>query len=281
MTAANLHQTEPKQIITMHPAGIDNSAVVASDNSRVTGGTSWRKTRVGGMVMGPEKLVQHDPIRREGFTESVFEYLRAEIISLRIPPDTRISIDSLARKLGVSQTPIREALRQLEAIGLVTKQHYVGYCSAPKLSRRQFDDLYEIRLQLEPYAARRAAERIDEETLARLRRLAAEMQPTPSQASYDHFAGQDSQLHNIVAATSGNLIIHDTLERLNLHFHIFRLRFHRNVTTEAVAEHAMLIDALGRRDPAGAELAMRTHIERSYQRLAAYAAAEGENGLSD
>ena len=55
--------------------------------------------------------------RSQGFVEEVFGVIRADIMSLRIPPDTRISIDSLARELGVSQTPIREALSMLEATG--------------------------------------------------------------------------------------------------------------------------------------------------------------------
>src|SRR3954454_14271282 len=98
--------------------------------------------------------------RSQGFVEEVFELIRADIMSLRIPPDTRISIDSLARELGVSQTPIREALSMLEAIGLVTKRHFVGYCSAPQLNRKQLDELYEVRLLIEPYAARCAAQRM-------------------------------------------------------------------------------------------------------------------------
>src|SRR5262245_65960577 len=83
--------------------------------------------------------------RSQGFVDEVYELIRADIMSLRIPPDTRISIDSLARQLGVSQTPIREALSRLEATGLVTTQHFVGYCSAPQLIRRQLDELSELR----------------------------------------------------------------------------------------------------------------------------------------
>ena len=211
------------------------------------------------------------PIRREqGFAEKVFDVLRSDIVSLRIPPDTRISIDNLARELGVSQTPIREALRQLEAMGLVTKKHYVGYCSAPKLSRRQFDDLYEMRLQLEPYAARRAAERLGDAQLAELRKLAGTMQPGAARPSFEAFAEEDAHLHDIVAKASGNALIQDTLGRLHLHFHIFRLRLPGVVITKAMAEHETLVQALVARDAEGAEQAMREHIERSYQRLSAF-----------
>jgi DNA-binding GntR family transcriptional regulator len=209
--------------------------------------------------------------RRQGFVDEVYELIRADIMSLRIPPDTRISIDSLARQLGVSQTPIREAMSRLEATGLVVKQLFVGYCSAPQLSRKQLDELYELRLLLEPYAARCAAERMDEEQLRNVAALAKSMEPADSRTSYDRFAVQDSQLHDLIAAGSGNHLVREALARLHVHLHIFRLRFHGEVTKEACAEHARLVAALLRRDGARAEAAMRAHIEKSYRRLKAYA----------
>src|SRR6478752_5822198 len=190
--------------------------------------------------------------RSQGFVDEVYELIRADIMSLRIPPDTRISIDSLARQLGVSQTPIREALSRLEATGLVTKQHFVGYCSAPQLDRKALDELYELRLLLEPYAARCAAERMDESQLEAVARLAKAMEPGESRKSYDRFAVQDSELHDLIAVGSGNPLIRDALARLHTHLHIFRLRFHSEVTKEAYSEHGELIDALANRKPAAA-----------------------------
>jgi DNA-binding GntR family transcriptional regulator len=209
--------------------------------------------------------------RSHGFVEEIYDIIRADIMSLRIPPDTRISIDSLARELGVSQTPIREALSMLEAIGLVTKQRYVGYCSAPQLNRRQWQELYEARMLLEPFAARCAATRMTAEALAHLAKLAEEMKPDADPMSYDRFADRDSALHDLIAAGSGNSIIRESLARLHSHLHIFRLRSHSDVTTEAYGEHAKLIDALARRDADAAETAMREHLEKSYQRLAPFA----------
>ena len=211
--------------------------------------------------------------RSQGFVEEVFGLIRADIMSLRIPPDTRISIDSLARELGVSQTPIREALSMLEAIGLVTKRHYVGYCSAPQLDRRQLDELYEVRLLIEPYAAKCAATRISDADLQSLCELAQSMEPGESRTSYDRFADQDSKLHDMIAIGSGNRLIQDSLARLHAHLHIFRLRFHSEVTREAYVEHASLIEALRKRNPAKAEAAMRIHIEKSYKRLIPFARA--------
>ncbi|MGH8258336.1 MAG: GntR family transcriptional regulator, partial [Steroidobacteraceae bacterium] len=209
--------------------------------------------------------------RPSGFVTEVFEIIRADLMSLRIAPDTRISIDRLARELGVSQTPIREALSMLEAMGLVTRRRFAGYCSAPQLNGRQLDELYEVRLLIEPHAAARAAERMSDAQLRQIRELARSMEPGKSRTSYDRFAVQDSELHDLIARASGNPLIQQSLARLHAHLHIFRLHFHSEVTTEARAEHARLIDALTRRDPAKAEAAMRRHIEKSYRRMVPFA----------
>jgi DNA-binding GntR family transcriptional regulator len=155
----------------------------------------------------------------------------------------------------------------LEAMSLVTRRRFAGYCSAPQLNTRQLDELYEVRLLIEPYGAARAAERMSAAQLEQIRDLARRMEPGASRTSYDRFAVQDSELHDLLAGASGNPLIQDSLARLHAHLHIFRLRFHSEVTTEACAEHATLIEALTRRDPQEAEAAMRLHIEKSYNRM--------------
>jgi DNA-binding GntR family transcriptional regulator len=203
--------------------------------------------------------------RSHGLVDAVYAIIRADIMSLKIPPDTRISVDNLARELGVSQTPIREALSILEANGLVSKKHLVGYCTAPKLSRKQLEELYHIRLLIEPFTARRAAERMSDEELDKLRTLMQSADGPPP--SYNLIADQDREFHEIVARGSGNDLMEETLGKLHTHVHILRLNFHRGGTAEAVAEHLLVMQALQRRNPGEAETAMREHIEKSYQRL--------------
>ncbi|MER1966678.1 GntR family transcriptional regulator [Castellaniella sp. GW247-6E4] len=208
--------------------------------------------------------------RPSGLVDEVYARIRADIMALKIAPDAHISIDSLARELGVSQTPIREALSMLEATGLVTKQHLVGYCAVPKLNRTQFETLYELRLLLEPYAASKAARHMTPAILEQLRQLSQDMQPDPDgdqRAFYNRFADNDSEFHALLAETSGNPLIAETLARLHVHMHIFRLRFHTEVTTEAYAEHSVIIEALEKGDAQAASGAMRAHLESSYRRL--------------
>ncbi|MGE0800366.1 MAG: GntR family transcriptional regulator [Lautropia sp.] len=211
-----------------------------------------------------------EPIRRSGLVEAVYARIRADIMSVKIPPATRISVDQLARELGVSQTPIREALGMLEASGLVIRQHLIGYCTGPKLNRAQIDQLYEIRLMLEPAAARLAAQKMSDAALAELAALEHRMDPDPADASrtaYERYADDDAEFHDRIAQGSGNRLIAESLARLHAHLHIFRLRHDGDVTRDTFEEHRQILRALQARSPRAAEKAMREHFQRSYRRL--------------
>jgi len=203
--------------------------------------------------------------------EEVYGVLFAQIMSLQIAPGARITIDALARELGVSPTPVREALGRLEGEGLIHKTHLVGYRAAPQLSRRQFDDLYDLRLLLEPYAAAKAAENISDESLAELVAIGHEMTAGEHDGplAYGRFAQLDQRFHDEIARAGGNELVEEALDRLHTHVHLFRLMYHANVTQGALKEHAALIAALQDRDGPRAARLMRTHIERSRARFAA------------
>jgi DNA-binding GntR family transcriptional regulator len=208
--------------------------------------------------------------RSKGLADDVYEAIFNKLMGLEIAPSARISVDGLVRQLGVSHTPIREALGRLEGEGLVVKTHLVGYSAAPQITRQRFDELYELRLLLEPDAARRAARCVDvgrmqklTETAERMRNIGASRE----RLSYAGFARLDADLHDQIMEIAGNELIRDTLEHLHTHFHIFRLMFHARVTEEALTEHEALLVALSSGDDVGAERAMRQHIERSRARL--------------
>ncbi|MFE9356264.1 GntR family transcriptional regulator [Streptomyces olivaceoviridis] len=93
---------------------------------------------------------------RTSVRESVFQALMALLMDHALKPGAKLSIDGLARELGVSQTPVREALARCESEGLVVHRPDVGYLAAPLLDQAGLNDLYDIRLLLEPTAAERA-----------------------------------------------------------------------------------------------------------------------------
>jgi DNA-binding GntR family transcriptional regulator len=208
--------------------------------------------------------------RHKGLADDVYGAIFNKLMSLEIAPGSRITVDGLVRELEVSHTPIREALGRLEGEGLVVKTHLVGYSATPQITRRHFDELYELRLLLEPDAARRAAARIDEKSMRKLTDTAEQMRRLDGgreRGKYAAFARLDAELHDHILDIAGNALVRETLAHLHTHFHIFRLMFNARVTEEALGEHETLLVALSSGDEQGAERAMREHIERSRQRL--------------
>jgi DNA-binding GntR family transcriptional regulator len=207
--------------------------------------------------------------RHRGLAEDVYGAIFNKLMSLEIPPGARITVDGLVRELEVSQTPIREALGRLEGEGLVVKTHLVGYSASPQITRERFDQIYELRLLLEPESARRAAQRISEDQMRKLSDAAERMRKLDSRerSSSSRFARLDAEFHDKIMEIAGNALIRDTLTHLHTHFHIFRLMFHALVTEAALGEHESVLAALSSRDEIEAERAMRDHIERSHQRL--------------
>lgn len=204
--------------------------------------------------------------------DEVYNSVYAQLMSQKILPGSRISIDNLARELGVSQTPVREALSRLEAQGLIVKTHLIGFSAAPQIDRARYDQLHEMRLLLEPFVARKAATNIDAEQLATLERLATEMRGEGGRevTSYSDFAQLDGEFHDTIARACGNELMRETLANLHTHIHLFRLFPHSGATTKANSEHADLLAALVAHDPAAAEKAMRNHVKRSYARFSTY-----------
>lgn len=210
--------------------------------------------------------------------ERAYDHLLAMLMSLEIAPGERIAIDSVARQLGISQTPIREALSQLEAEKLVSKMPNVGYRASPQMSREEVRDLYTLRQLIEPYAAARAAEAMTEELIAILEAIDRDMSGVVAgdALAYSRFAEADAMLHRLIATGSGNRLIADTIERLHAHLHIFRALYRTNAPQEAAAEHRAIIDALVAHDPKAAEHAVRAHLERSQERMDSVLAAAPE-----
>jgi len=208
--------------------------------------------------------------RHKGLADDVYEAIFNKLISLEITPGARITVDGLVRELEVSHTPIREALGRLEGEGLVVKTHLFGYSAAPQITRRRFDELYELRLLLEPDGARRAARQTSKKQLTKLKDAAGRMSKLGSsreRQGYSGFARLDADFHDQIMEIAGNELIRDTLAHLHTHFHIFRLMYHARVTEEALSEHKELLTALSAGREAEAERAMRRHIERSRERL--------------
>ncbi|AUW57779.1 GntR family transcriptional regulator [Sphingobium sp. SCG-1] len=208
--------------------------------------------------------------RRNAVGDDVYEALLTQLITLRIAPGERISVDALVRDFGVSQTPIRAALIRLETEGLVLRKHNAGYSAAPIPSGERFRGMYEFRMMLEPAAAALATERMNEAQRAELTAMITAMEAClaePGDPSYGRFAILDARFHEIIAEACGNENIIEALGRIYAHMHLIRLGHQTAVTEAAVKEHAAIWTAMAAGDANAAADAMRHHIAVSQTRM--------------
>ena len=191
-------------------------------------------------------------------------------MDLKLVPGARINMDALARQLSVSITPIREALSRLESLGLVEKLPMRGFTATPLLTAQQFEDLYEVRILLEPVAARHAAERIGP---AQSQGLLLELESSPSADALNNYDGyrafmaHDARFHELIHVAGGNQMITDALRRLHSHLHLFRLGYERRSGAAAAAEHRAIYSATASGRGEEASYLMTRHLESARDRL--------------
>lgn len=208
--------------------------------------------------------------QRQVLSDDVYETVKGLIMDGVVEPATRLNIDALTRELGISQTPIRESLARLESDGLVLKEPLRGYRVSHRLSRPEFEDLFEFRLQIEPWAAGRAADRADEDALQGLDGELGSLSEIPDKAEYDSykaFAAHDQRFHDLVLATAGNETARQAFARTHCHLHLFRLYYAGGIGAPAFREHKRIVTAIRQGDSAQAADAMRAHIESSRERF--------------
>jgi DNA-binding GntR family transcriptional regulator len=226
--------------------------------------------------------------------DEAYSRLKSRIMRSELAPGAKLSIDGLAKQLAFSHTPIREALARLESEGLLARRPLSGYTVEPLLSAAEFADLFEIRMLLEPLAARRAAERAllagsgrgsDGAAAPIVGGVAAEAAalldqartPVPSADKLD-FTEADARFHNAVAELSGSVQLSKAIRRLDAHLHLHRAYIEPESIGETEVEHVAVAEAIIGQQPLAAEEAMRRHLERSRvrHRAAFEAAAEAD-----
>jgi DNA-binding GntR family transcriptional regulator len=191
----------------------------------------------------------------------VCDLLRSRIIANELPYGAKLTEDSLAKELGVSRTPVREAFNRLAQEGLVTVFPGRGAFVAT-LSFSDMVQLLEIRETLEGMAARLATNRLTKTNLGKLRRkMEVELEKAVGN-DYTGYLDVDRQFHESVISASGNQHLSQLMKSLRDRIQMLR---HRSVILPGRAhksfqEHLQIIDALATRDPDLAEERIRTHI---------------------
>ncbi|GAB3570702.1 GntR family transcriptional regulator [Amycolatopsis endophytica] len=206
-------------------------------------------------------------------SEMAYDSVREKILSGEFPPGSVINQATLARAIGISTTPLREALRRLKAEGLVELDAHRD-AHVAELRAEEARDLLEMRRSLDPLAASLAAERRSRSDIAEIRDALAGLEPLPGNPGYEHLL-RHRRFHRAIYRASHNDLLIDALEGLwDKADRYRRLALEAERTPGARArtseEHRMLMECVAAGDGDGAAAVMREHIDTSLGAQAAW-----------
>ena len=208
-------------------------------------------------------------------TNDVYELLRQKILEHSIPPATKINILQLSKDLGVSATPIREALRLLQGDNLLVATSNKGYATTETLDLKGVRDLFELRLLIEPWAARIAASNRLQNPGVELNNEIASFNSKSGSIQHEMF-GHDTRFHKAILGTTGNETVIQAFEQAHCHLHLFRMYRDGWDWKTSIEQHKAIAQAISNGDPAAAEEAMRNHLNSAYSRFIAVMPKDGE-----
>ena len=214
-----------------------------------------------------DQLIDH-----ENLDDKIYARIRLMLAERRIMPGERINVDRIARNLGVSRTPVVNALKRLR------QEHVVEWVLRRGVYVRQFTTrelarLFEVREMLEGLAARRAAVRISRDEVERMVAGFRALDLSGHGLALEQYIAEDRAFHLRLLALAENAYLAHAMESVNLMIFTYQMGLARP-PAETVKEHWTILAALRKRDPDASEAAMRLHLRRSRERLDRQADAE-------
>lgn len=213
--------------------------------------------------------------------QEVADRLRAMIQARELQAGEWIDEVSLTAALGISRTPLREALKVLVAEGLLRIEPRRG-CFVNELSARDLDDIFPLMAMLEGRCAYEAACKVTDQDLLRLEPMHQQLQAHASAGDIDQYYATNAQIHEAVQGLADNRWLSDLIDNLRK---VLSLSRHKSLAypgrmNESCAEHLAIFAALKARDPEGAEAVTRKHLMRQLDALHALQKQDVSEGAS-
>lgn len=200
-----------------------------------------------------------------GSVDNIYQQVRSMAAGFEFKPEERINESELSRQLGVSRTPLREALNRLVAEGLLTAREGRGFfCRA--LVPEQIVQLYELRLAIEAEAAWRAVERASDQEITELGGFLSSIAPDyDNRSPAREIVSLDEAFHLRLAALSQNNELVHALENINERLRYVRWISMRHKVDITHAAHQAIFECLRARDGLACVAQMRAHVEKSLE----------------
>jgi DNA-binding GntR family transcriptional regulator len=218
-----------------------------------------------------QTVAQLPALSRRRTSDHVYEALRTAILSRSFAPGQRLNVHAIAKEMGVSLTPVKDALTRLEADAIVEIRPRSGTFVAV-LQPDDVADAFEIRCALECLAAEKALARATSADVQRLRQLAqAIAEPSDDSRARLTHAARNAEFHKLIVALSGSRRLVQMYESLDAHIQIARVHLgHGDWKTRLASEleeHLAVVAAFDQGDAEGLVAALRSHIRRAADSL--------------
>lgn len=212
-----------------------------------------------------------DKLTLVSLREGAYEILRKRILNHDYPPGFRLDLATLEAQLGVSRTPLKEALHRLEVEGLVEIRPRRGTFVA-EIDPTEVAETFDVRRVLELYAVELAVQQASSAEIAELRARIADMRRLRKTDDFQSFIDQyillDHEFHRFIVNLAHNKRLAEIHQQIDVHVQIARLRqkFTKADLESTEAEHEAILQAFERRDVQALLKALNEHIERSKAR---------------
>ena len=209
-------------------------------------------------------MVMNNPENpHKGKSEKAYLEIKNYIIALKSSPNEPLSEVKLAAQLGMSRTPVREALKRLENEGMLVSYGKRGtFINIP--TKEEIKDIFQVRLFLETAATELAASRLD---MDQLKEFENQIRRFGEGKGKGDFVELGRRFHFFIIEGSGNKVLMEILRNLYTKLDMIRLFSYGFRRTEAVDEHLEIIKALQKRDEALSRACMQKHLENAFNTL--------------
>ncbi|MCU0560220.1 MAG: GntR family transcriptional regulator [Desulfobacterales bacterium] len=213
----------------------------------------------------------------ENLDQKAYQMLKSMIVERQLLPGAKIAQEKLAEDLGISRTPLINALKLLEQDKLVQSVPRRGFF-VRHFNKREMISIFELREVLEGLAARRAAENITDRQIERLHGFFAQFNGAHRIDDFKAYAKEDRLFHTFLIEVGAKEFLKSILETYNLISYSYQWDSSEGLIQspdETLCDHRAVIDAISRRDAESAEICMRRHLGKSVALLKEQLAAEG------
>jgi DNA-binding GntR family transcriptional regulator len=209
-----------------------------------------------------------DKVYRKGARAKVNEELKQSIIEGKLRPGARLLEGELAEKMGVSRTPVREALAQLEKEQIIKRLHPRGY-KVSELNHQHIDDIFGLREVLESYAGVLAIERITKEDIKKLESIISRSEQQFEKESMSDILELNATFHRTISEASGNNMLTQFLDQIGNHVLRYRalLIQQRSLYPQVISDHRRIVEVLKKKDPEALREAIVQHVRQTKRNL--------------